>query len=73
MKFLVENTTLLIYVGSTGGDWSWAPLDFLPPTVDKYTYTWTIPIGYVSSDFDPQNFVIQGEGYGPLTSIFTHP
>ena len=72
MSYVVENTTLLTYAG-TGTDWTWSPLQYLPPTVDKYTYTWTIPIGYTSTDFDPYTFAIQGEGYGPLTTIFVDP
>jgi hypothetical protein len=67
-RWLIENTTLLVYAGS-GGDWTWTPVAYIPPTINGYTYTWTIPeadlgdyTGYIG---------FEGQGYGPFTDIYT--
>ena len=67
-RWLIENTTLLVYAGS-GSDWTWTPVAYIPPTINGYTYTWTIPeadlgdyTGYIG---------FEGQGYGPFTDIYT--
>jgi len=69
-RWLIENTTLLVYSGgSSGTDWSWTPVAYIPPTINGYTYTWTIP----TSDLgDATSYVgFEGQGYGPFTDIYT--
>ncbi|PLB48819.1 fibronectin type III domain protein [Aspergillus steynii IBT 23096] len=56
--------------GETNYPWSWSPQGSAPVSRDGYTYTWKLPIG--SSSVDPNYFVVEGQGYGPLTNIF-HP
>ncbi|HEY6797592.1 MAG TPA: spherulation-specific family 4 protein [Kineosporiaceae bacterium] len=70
---LVENSTYLTYAGtsSTAPAWSWNPIAYTPPTVDGYTYTWTVPAGHANSSLHLDQFVIQGEGYAPLTNVFS--
>lgn len=66
--YVLENTTFLSYAG-TGTDWSWTPLAYVPPTITgRYTYSWTVPIGTSTGQVD--QFVVQTEGYAPLTSVF---
>ncbi len=67
--YMLENNTLMAYTG-THGEWSWSsPLGSATPTVDGYTYTWTLPIGNAKA---PTNhLVIQAEGYGPRAEVFT--
>jgi hypothetical protein len=67
-RWLIENTTLLVYAGS-GSDWTWTPVAYLPPTINGYIYTWTVP----ASDLgDATGYVgFEGQGYGPLTDIYT--
>jgi hypothetical protein len=67
-RWLIENTTLLVYAGS-GSDWTWTPVAYIPPTINGYTYTWTVPMSDLG---DETNYVgFEGQGYGPFTDIYT--
>ncbi|MFJ9381956.1 spherulation-specific family 4 protein, partial [Streptomyces sp. NPDC101455] len=65
--WLIENSTLLVYAGASAGDWSWNSVAYIPPTVNGYTYSWTVPTADLGDAVDYVD--IQGEGYGPLTNI----
>ncbi|PYI01923.1 fibronectin type III domain protein [Aspergillus sclerotiicarbonarius CBS 121057] len=74
--YMVEGSALYQYSGAnlTDGEtnyaWTWTTLDSAPVTRAGYTYTWTLPIG--SSSTDPNYFVVEAQGYNPLTNVF-HP
>jgi hypothetical protein len=67
--WLIENSTLLVYAGTTAGDWSWSAVAYIPPTVSGYTYSWTVPVSDLGDAVDYVD--MQGEGYGPLTNILS--
>jgi hypothetical protein len=64
--WLIENSTLLVYAGASVGDWSWNAVAYIPPTVNGYTYSWTVPVSDLGDAVDYVD--MQGEGYGPLTN-----
>ncbi|RAK90770.1 hypothetical protein BO79DRAFT_215772 [Aspergillus costaricaensis CBS 115574] len=71
--YMVEGTTLYKYSGtvpegSTAPPWSWSVVGPITLTITDYTYTWTLPIG--TSTIDTSKFVVQAQGYNPLTNIF---
>ena len=69
-RWLIENTTLLVYSGgSSGTDWTWAPVAYVPPTINGYTYTWTFPAADIGNATNYVGF--EGQGYGPFTDIYT--
>ncbi|GLA52547.1 hypothetical protein AnigIFM63604_009412 [Aspergillus niger] len=72
-QYMVEGTTLYKYSGtvpegSTAPPWSWTVVGPITLTTTDYTYTWTLPIG--TSTIDTSKFVVQAQGYNPLTNIF---
>ncbi|KAL3473266.1 Spherulation-specific family 4-domain-containing protein [Aspergillus californicus] len=71
--YMVEGTTLYKYSGtlpegSTAPPWSWTPVGPITLDVTGYTYTWTAPLG--TSTVNTGKFVIQAQGYNPLTNVF---
>jgi lysophospholipase L1-like esterase len=68
--WLIENTTLLVYSGTSVGDWSWTPVAYVPPTVTgRYTYTWTVNNSNIGDATDFVSF--EGQGYSPFTDVYT--
>lgn len=73
---MVEGEALYQYSGAnltgteTNYPWTWTWLGYTPVEQNGYTYTWTLPIG--TSTVDSNYFIVQAEGYGPLTNVF-HP
>ncbi|MEU9345891.1 spherulation-specific family 4 protein [Streptomyces sp. NPDC048278] len=65
--WLIENSTLLVYAGTSVGDWTWNAVAYIPPTVNGYTYSWTVPTADLGDAVDYVD--VQGEGYGPLTNV----
>ncbi|HEX7304938.1 spherulation-specific family 4 protein [Lentzea sp.] len=73
-NYMVEGTTLFKYSGTvpdgtTNVPWSWTSVGSAPVSINGHTHTWTVPIG--TSAIDTKNLVIQAEGYGPTTNVFT--
>jgi hypothetical protein len=70
--YMLEDETLYKYAGTSGSyDWVWAQTgDWANVGVQRsgYTYTWTLPIG--TDLVDPSRYVVQAQGYGPLTNVF---
>ncbi|PYI01181.1 hypothetical protein BO78DRAFT_436345 [Aspergillus sclerotiicarbonarius CBS 121057] len=71
--YMVEGTTLYSYngvlpAGSTAPPWSWAVVSTITLDVSGYTYKWTLPLG--TSTVDTSKFVVQAQGYNPLTNVF---
>jgi hypothetical protein len=71
--YMVEGTTLYKYSGtlpkgSTAPPWSWSPVGPITLDITGYTYTWTIPMG--TSTINTGKFVVQAQGYNPLTNVF---
>ncbi|GES61487.1 fibronectin type III domain protein [Aspergillus terreus] len=71
--YMVEGTTLYKYSGtlpegSTAPPWSWTVVDSITLDIKDYTYTWTLPLG--TSITDTSKFVVQAQGYNPLTNVF---
>jgi hypothetical protein len=71
--YMVEGTTLYKYSGtlpegSTAPPWSWSSVGPITLEITDYTYKWTLPIG--TSTVDTGKFVIQAQGYNPLTNVF---
>ncbi|PKY04114.1 fibronectin type III domain protein [Aspergillus campestris IBT 28561] len=71
--YMVEGTTLYKYSGtlpkgSTAPPWAWSEVGPITLDITKYTYTWTLPLG--TSKIDTSKFVIQAQGYNPLTNVF---
>jgi hypothetical protein len=67
--WLIENSTLLVYAGTGIGQWSWTPVAYIPPTVNGYNYSWTVPVSDIGDAVDYID--MQGEGYGPLTNVIS--
>lgn len=67
--WVIENSTLLSYAGTQVGEWSWSPIAYTPPTVNGYTYSWTVNAADIAGSSDYVSF--QGEGYSALTNIYT--
>lgn len=72
-KYMVEGTTLYKYSGvlpegSTAPPWSWSVVGPITLDITGYTYKWTLPLG--TSTIDTSKFVIQAQGYNPLTNVF---
>jgi len=71
--YMVEDTELYIYSGtvpsgSTAAPWSWTKVASISRVITGYTYTWTLPLG--TSTTDTSKFVVQAQGYNPLTNVF---
>ncbi|PKX91136.1 uncharacterized protein P174DRAFT_423979 [Aspergillus novofumigatus IBT 16806] len=71
--YMVEGTTLYKYngvlpEGSTAPPWSWEVVSTITLDITGYTYKWTLPLG--TSTFDTSKFVVQAQGYNPLTNAF---
>ncbi|OGM49583.1 hypothetical protein ABOM_001752 [Aspergillus bombycis] len=71
--YMVEGTTLYKYSGtlpegSTAPPWAWSVVGPITLDIKDYTYTWTLPLG--TSTIDTSKFVIQAQGYNPLTNVF---
>ncbi|KAE8332768.1 fibronectin type III domain protein [Aspergillus sergii] len=71
--YMVEGTTLYKYSGtlpegSTAPPWAWSVVGPITLDTKDYTYTWTLPLG--TSTIDTSKFVIQAQGYNPLTNVF---
>ncbi|KAE8371195.1 Spherulation-specific family 4-domain-containing protein [Aspergillus bertholletiae] len=71
--YMVEGTTLYKYSGtlpegSTAPPWAWSVVGAITLDTKDYTYTWTLPLG--TSTIDTSKFVIQAQGYNPLTNVF---
>jgi hypothetical protein len=67
--WVIENSNLLSYAGKSAGEWSWNPIAGITPTLNGYTYSWTVNAADVAGSTDFIAF--QGEGYGPLTNVYT--
>lgn len=70
--YMVEGTTLYKYsgtlpAGSTAPPWSWSVVGPITLQITGYTYKWTLPLG--TSTIDTSKFVVQAQGYNPLTNI----
>jgi hypothetical protein len=67
-RYLIENSTLLVYAGdNTGTQWQWTPIAHTPPTISGYTYSWTVKAGQVNgASADVQ---MNADGIGPATYI----
>lgn len=78
-KYLIEGEKFFKYNGKKAekedAPWAWELVKdmgdggFGGPKRQGYTYSWTIPIG--SSTIDTTRIVVQGQGIGPYTNIFT--
>ncbi|PWY96628.1 fibronectin type III domain protein [Aspergillus sclerotioniger CBS 115572] len=74
--YMVEGSALYQYTGAnltdgqTNYPWTWTSINTAPVSRNGYTYTWTLPIG--SSTTDPNYFVVEAQGYNPITNVF-HP
>ncbi|EAW24040.1 uncharacterized protein NFIA_036120 [Aspergillus fischeri NRRL 181] len=71
--YMVEGTTLYKYSGvlpegSTAPPWSCEVVSTITLDITGYTYKWTLPLG--TSTFDTSKFVVQAQGYNPLTNAF---
>jgi hypothetical protein len=64
--YVIENGKLLRYAG-TGSDWTWEKVREIVPSVDGYSYTWTISPSDIGSPLDGGEVIFNAEGYGPLT------
>lgn len=72
-KYMVEGTTLYKYSGtlpegSTAPPWSWSVVGSISLDITDYTYKWILPLG--TATIDTSKFVVQAQGYNPLTNIF---
>jgi hypothetical protein len=67
-RYLIENSTLLVYAGDdTGTQWQWTPIAYTPPTITGYTYSWTVRAGQVNgASADVQ---MNADGIGPATYV----
>jgi hypothetical protein len=67
-RYLIENSTLLMYAGdNTGTQWQWTPIAHTPPTISGYTYSWTVKAGQVNgASADVQ---MNADGIGPATYV----
>lgn len=73
-NYMVEGSTLYKYngklpAGSTAPPWSWETVGSVDVKVDGYTYTWTVPLGMLTTD--TSKFVVQDQGYGPFINAFS--
>ncbi|GAT25369.1 fibronectin type III domain protein [Aspergillus luchuensis] len=74
--YMVESGTLFKYsgaelpAGQTNYPWAWTSMGTVPISRSGYTWTWELPIG--SDTVDTNYFVVEAQGYGPLTNVF-HP
>ena len=72
--YMVEGETLYKYTGTNPGGtgnapWSWATVGPVTVSSEGYAYTWTLPIGTLTTD--TSRFVVEVQGYGPLTRVFS--
>ncbi|OJI89883.1 hypothetical protein ASPTUDRAFT_79749 [Aspergillus tubingensis CBS 134.48] len=74
--YMVESGTLFKYsgaelpAGQTNYPWAWTSMGTVPVSRSGYTWTWELPIG--SDTVNTNYFVVEAQGYGPLTNVF-HP
>ena len=69
-QYMVESGTLFSNNGAPGAfTWSWAIIGSVPFSQVGYTVTWNVPVGL--STANTSNFVIQAQGYNPLTNVFS--
>ena len=71
--FMVEDSTLYKYTGtvpsgSTAAPWAWTEIGPISRVITGYTYTWTLPLGTLTTD--TSKFVVQVQGYNPYTTVF---
>ncbi|THC88424.1 hypothetical protein EYZ11_012126 [Aspergillus tanneri] len=71
--YMVEGTMLYKYSGtlpegSTAPPWAWSVVGPITLDIKDYTYKWTLPLG--TSTIDTSKFVVQAQGYNPLTNVF---
>ncbi|PLB46596.1 hypothetical protein P170DRAFT_498546 [Aspergillus steynii IBT 23096] len=71
--YMVEGTTLYKYSGtlpanSMAPPWAWTVVGPITLDTKDYTYKWTLPLG--TSTIDTSKFVVQAQGYNPLTNVF---
>ncbi|KAJ6038212.1 uncharacterized protein N7446_005026 [Penicillium canescens] len=64
--YMVEGTTIYKYSGtlpkgSTAPPWAWTSMSTITLDITDYTYTWTLPLGTLTTD--TSKFVIQTQGY----------
>ena len=67
--YMIEGTSLYNYTGtvvqgSTTPPWAWTLMSAITLDITGYTYTWTLPIGTLTTD--TSKFVIQTQGYNAL-------
>ncbi|KAL4796606.1 hypothetical protein BDV19DRAFT_388112 [Aspergillus venezuelensis] len=71
--YMVEGITLYKYSGTvpeglTAPPWAWKSIGPITLGVEGYAYKWTLPID--TSTVNTGKFVIQAQGYNPLTNVF---
>jgi hypothetical protein len=67
-RYLIENSTLLVYAGDNSGtQWQWTPLAHTPPAITEYTYSWTVRAGQV--DGASTDVQMNADGIGPATYV----
>jgi hypothetical protein len=78
-QYMIEGITLYKYDGPVEADaqgnrpWKWKMTgDFENVKLErnKYKYTWKVPLGL--GTFDPNNFIIEADGYSPEAAV-VHP
>ncbi|KAL3457245.1 Spherulation-specific family 4-domain-containing protein [Aspergillus heterothallicus] len=65
---LYEYTGAWYETSSAPADWSWSPIGEAKQTQDGYTYRWRVPLA--DTDAVPEEDLVQGQGYAPLTNVF---
>ncbi|KAL4820012.1 Spherulation-specific family 4-domain-containing protein [Aspergillus spinulosporus] len=74
--YMVKNQVLYRYSGAEPAEggvnypWTWTAVGAAPATRTGYTWTWTLPVG--TDTTNSSYFVIQAQGYAPMTNVF-HP
>jgi Spherulation-specific family 4/Fibronectin type III domain len=71
--YMVENLKLYKYTGTvpagtTAAPWTWTEIGDVTRVITGYTYTWTLPIGTLTTD--TSKFVVQVQGYNPYGTVF---
>lgn len=75
--YMLEGEKFYQYTGTftpgKNAPFSWNELakDITPQITNKYTYSWTLPIG-TNSGLDLTKFAVQGQGYNPLTNAISN-
>jgi hypothetical protein len=57
-----------VEAGTADADWTWSQKGTAPQSQSGYTYTWNVPLA--GTDAQPEDYVVQGQGYAPLQNVF---